>query len=100
MIFGFLLDSVTVSKQVPGLLGPYVLPCNQRWKVITMLASKAGLTIVSSEADGPVLQPLQVEQRLVGPHLLPGLHPATWLQGEVLVLHGPDVPPPCHRVKF
>ena len=58
------------------------------------------LTIVSSEADGAVLQPLQVEERLVGPHLLPGLHPAPGLQGEVLVLHGAYVPPACHTVKL
>ena len=49
-------------------------------------------TVGSSEADGALLLPDELEQSLVRLALLRGLDAAARAEGEVLVLHGPQVP--------
>ena len=58
------------------------------------------ITVGPLDADGAVLLPLEVEERLLGAHLVRGLDPAPGLQGEVSVLHGADVPPPAPSLRL
>ena len=52
------------------------------------------ITISSFEADRAILLPEEVEQSLVRLLLLGGLDPSARGEGEVPVLHGPQIPFP------